>query len=107
MYRVSNLIALQTEANRQVQKFGKQDHTPDRWLTILVEEVGEVSKEMCNMHDSPCELVYDNYETELIQVAAVAMSMLENFQNQRSGGKSFSSVENYSEIGLGAENDSV
>jgi NTP pyrophosphatase (non-canonical NTP hydrolase) len=97
MYRVTNLLALQMEAHRQIEKFGKQDHLPDRWMTILTEEVGEVAKEICNQHDSPCQLVYDNYEKELIQVAAVAMSMLENFQEQRKGNLDHDQKPNYAE----------
>lgn len=83
MYKASNLLHLHQERVRQLEKFGEQDHTPEMWMAILAEEVGEVAKEICNMYTSPCNLVHDNYEVELIQVAAVAMSMLENFQKQR------------------------
>jgi NTP pyrophosphatase (non-canonical NTP hydrolase) len=69
-----------TERARQDAKFGIQSHKPIEWLTILVEEVGEVSREICENH-FPIYGHNDwtNYRTELIQVAAVVKHMLENF----------------------------
>jgi NTP pyrophosphatase (non-canonical NTP hydrolase) len=75
-YKISTLLKLHREHQRQLDKFGKQDHPPSMWAVILMEEVGEVAREIC---DTPT----DNYEAELIQVAAVALSALENFQEQR------------------------
>lgn len=50
--------------------WGEQNHPPDQWLTILGEEYGEV-----------CRAVLDDdmvaYRKELIQVAAVAVAMIE------------------------------
>ena len=71
---------ISAERARQDAKFGIQSHKPIEWLTILVEEVGEVSKEICENHFP----IYNhkdwtNYRTELIQVAAVVKHMLENF----------------------------
>jgi len=74
-YKVNNLLKLNQEHQRQLDKFGVQDHRPEMWATILMEEVGEVCREIC---DGPT----NNYETELIQVAAVALSALENYQVQ-------------------------
>lgn len=66
-------IAAEREA--QDQKWGVQDHTPDRWLTILGEEYGEACKAVLE-HDT------EGYRTELIQVAAVAMAMIESLDRQ-------------------------
>lgn len=60
------------ERTRQDEKWGQQDHDEDRWLTILVEEVGEVAKAI--QDDDPI-----NYLEELTQVAAVAVAALEAY----------------------------
>lgn len=73
-YKVSNLLKLNSEHQRQLDTFGVQNHTPEMWAAILMEEVGEVCREIC---DGPTR----NYEDELIQVAAVALSALENYQS--------------------------
>lgn len=74
-YKINNLLKLNTEHKRQIDKFGLQNHPPEMWAVILMEEVGEVCREIC---DGPS----GNYEDELIQVAAVAMSALENWQER-------------------------
>ncbi len=61
------------ERARQDRKFGAQNHPPERWMVILMEEVGEVSNAILE-HD------ISNYEVELIQVAAVAVAALEAFR---------------------------
>lgn len=77
---MSHYDEISSERARQDAKFGIQSHKPIEWLTILVEEVGEVSKEICENH-FPIYNYKDwtNYRTELIQVAAVVKHMLENF----------------------------
>jgi|HubBroStandDraft_6_1064221.scaffolds.fasta_scaffold00174_37 hypothetical protein len=60
------------ERASQDMKWGEQNHGSDRWLTVLMEEVGEMSKE--NLEGRP-----DRYRAELVQVAAVAVAMLEAF----------------------------
>ena len=60
------------ERASQDRKWGEQTHSNDRWLTVLMEEVGEMSKE--NLEGRP-----DRYRAELVQVAAVACAMLEAF----------------------------
>lgn len=59
------------ERDRQDQKFGKTSHSPEWWLVVLVEEIGEVSEAII-------EKDRENYEIELIQVAAVAVAALES-----------------------------
>lgn len=73
-------LEIQMERERQDIKWGLQQHEPIEWLSILVEEVGEVSREICENHFP----VYNrsdwtNYRKELVQVAAVVKHMLENF----------------------------
>ncbi|KKL59048.1 hypothetical protein LCGC14_2219180, partial [marine sediment metagenome] len=59
------------ERARQDTKFGAQHKlSPKDWLTILVEEVGEVAEAILE-HD------IDNYSVELVQVAAVCVAALE------------------------------
>ena len=60
------------ERANQDAKWGEQNHSNDRWLTILMEEVGEMAKELLE-RDAVC------YRAELVQVAAVAVAMLEAF----------------------------
>ena len=75
--------AIKGERVNQDNKWGLQNHSPIEWLAILTEEVGEVSKEALEYH---FHKVYKDtgqlqrYEKELIQVAAVALAMLESLQ---------------------------
>lgn len=64
-------------AERLVQdvKWGQQNHAPVEWLAILIEEIGEFARaEMEHRYrgDSPRKM-----REELVQVAAVAMAMLQ------------------------------
>lgn len=65
------------ERYRQDEKWGIQNHTPVEWLPILIEEVGEVAKEI--FESNYAQIPSENYRTELIHVAAVAIAMIENF----------------------------
>ena len=83
------------ERNRQDKKFGSnRSHTPAEWLMILGEEVGEVNKAALEAHfgyplsndyeGTPKEKTehhFKEYRKELIQVAAVAVAMLESHDN--------------------------
>lgn len=71
---------IEAERLRQDELWGEQGHTLDRWLTILVEEVGEVAKAM--QGDDP-DRVEDEAEEELVQVAAVAVQIVEKIQEAR------------------------
>jgi len=61
------------ERKRQDRKWGQQNHGPDGWLTILVEEVGEVARAIL-------EGDANSYKKEMVQVAAVAVAALESFE---------------------------
>ena len=61
---------IREERQRQDEKWGVQNHNPFIWLGIIGEEQGEV----CH---AVLEKDWDNYREELIQVAAVAVSMIQ------------------------------
>ena len=65
------------ERERQDKKWGIQDHNPEYWLIIMMEEVGEVAQTLCG---ESVEL--DKLEGELIQVAAVCKAMWESGKRQ-------------------------
>lgn len=71
------------ERCRQEAKWGEQDHEPEEWLMILGEEVGEVNRaalERYFHYQNKSEAEHKaNYRAELVQVAAVAVAMIENF----------------------------
>jgi NTP pyrophosphatase (non-canonical NTP hydrolase) len=64
------------ERGNQETKWGEQNHRCDLYYTILGEEVGEVGKAICEYlilnHGSIADI-----RMELIQVAAVAVAMVE------------------------------
>lgn len=63
---------LEMERMRQDAKWGEQNHHPDHWRVILGEELGEMDKENLERNG-------DRYREELVQVAAVAVAMLESY----------------------------
>ncbi len=64
---------VQAERDRQDRKWGEQNHHPYKWLSILMEEVGEASKAVLES-----ELV--DYHKELTHVAAVAIAAAESLE---------------------------
>lgn len=61
---------IREERARQEAKWGSQRNlSSEKWMTILMEEVGEVANAILE-GDSV------NYQEELVQVAAVAVNML-------------------------------
>ncbi len=95
------------ERVRQDQKFGEQNHEPLYFLSILGEEFGEVSKEVCELrvdenrldaaiasHQSNATISaayarkrkrLEDLRTELIQTAAVCVNMLESLDRNELG----------------------
>lgn len=69
------------ETLRQKQIWGIQNHSPLKWLAILMEEVGEVSKAIL-------EKDYEGYYEELVQVAAVAVTALDSVRRYESSSES-------------------
>lgn len=73
------------ERRRQDAKWGaNRNHSPAEWLMILGEEVGEANKAALEARFTPLEFndtrygLYMEYREELIQVAAVAVAMVES-----------------------------
>lgn len=75
--RESILADVSKERDRQEAKWGEQNHEPFVWLAILGEEVGEANQAAVQAFFDRDEQKWHQYEKELIQVAAVAVSMLE------------------------------
>ena len=84
---------IKQERKLQNKKWGEQNHQPIEWIGILTEEVGEASKEAVDHHFKnsfkdggeifPCsDLIQTQrlraYRKEVIQVAAVAVHMVES-----------------------------
>jgi hypothetical protein len=77
------------ERVKQDDKWGEQNHLPIVWNAILVEEVGEVSKALIEaaMHEKKQGYIKheQHVETrlELIQVAAVAVAMVQSIDRNQ------------------------
>jgi NTP pyrophosphatase (non-canonical NTP hydrolase) len=77
------LTEVQWERRNQDRRFGEQNHSHLIWLGILAEEFGEVAREANDLHfkyptGSPeYKAALRRYREELIQVAAVAVAMVE------------------------------
>lgn len=77
---------IRQERQRQDAKWGEQNHKPVEWCAILGEEVGEVNKAALEAHfreyyRGTNQLA--NYREELIQVAAVAIAMIESLERNK------------------------
>lgn len=66
---------IRNERRSQDQTWGEQNHTPEQWMVILTEEVGEACRAVLQRRSR-------NYRTELIQVAAVAQAAIESYERQ-------------------------
>jgi len=88
------LADITAERGRQDSKFGEQNHAPQDWLMILTEEVGEFARAHMDLYyTQPLEPGVSaegqasfaasldakrrHLREELVQVAAVAVAMLE------------------------------
>ena len=63
------------ERKRQDEKWGEQNHNPYKWIAILLEELGEASKDLL-------ENERIKYRDEMVQVAAVALAAIESYDRQ-------------------------
>lgn len=71
------------ERERQDEKWGPQNHNPFTWLAILGEEVGEANQ--AALQATFGGMAWADYRKELIEVAAVAVAMVECLD--RNGGQ--------------------
>lgn len=69
------VLAILQERERQDIKWGEQNHDFTVWNTVLMEEVGEFSKEILDFRSGKTNL--KELREELVQVGAVALSILE------------------------------
>lgn len=89
------------ERIKQHSKWNEQNHQPIEWIAILTEEVGEAAKEAvdyhfknpkgelneCNANFSNLQKVrLANYRTELVQIAAVTVQMIESLDRNEGQG---------------------
>jgi hypothetical protein len=72
------------ERTRQDEKWGEQNHKPEKWIAILGEEFGELCQATVEtIFDNPVPRGqdykggYDNIRKEAIHVAAVAVALIE------------------------------
>lgn len=77
------LYDILNERQRQNDKFGaNRTQHPFLWNTILVEEVGEASKDSLDIYFSGNpEEALKRYRKELIEVAAVAIATIQDLDN--------------------------
>lgn len=83
--------AVMSERARQDAKWGEQNHEPQLWMGILMEEVGELAQAVNEtvFDNGPGERAkggYENMRAEAVQVAAVALSIVECL-DRKYGGK--------------------
>lgn len=78
--------AIIAERIYQDEKWGyDRSHTWAEWSLILADEVGEASRVMKSLHfDGELMSWENNLRSELIQVAAVAVAMIEQLDRDRS-----------------------
>ena len=76
------LDAVFEEREAQDARYGRQDHAEPYWLSILGEEYGEICREVyeAGAKGGP---INPNYRTELVQLAAVAVQMIEAYDRRR------------------------
>ena len=70
------------ERRRQNEGWGEQNHDPQTWLSVLVEEVGEMAKEANDLHfwaanGGGRDDIRARLYTEAVQTAAVALAIVE------------------------------
>ncbi len=66
------------EQDKQVAKWGVQDHTPFEWMTFLTEEVGELAQAISEVEWRNGTVA--EVSKEAIQVATLALKIAEMYQ---------------------------
>ena len=76
---------IKAERAFQIDKWGLQNHDPAVWMTILMEEVGELAERIlclrCGIGST--ELVKDDIRHEACQVAAVAAAIMQAMEEDK------------------------
>lgn len=81
--KVEKLQPIIKEQERQVKKWGLQNHHPHHYHTILVEEVGEVAEAILKTESEGKTKTWNDVITELVEVQAVAQSMIESIKRNQ------------------------
>jgi len=76
--------AIRDERERQNEKWGVQTHSLCGWIAVLTEEVGEAAREALDIEINPkpgklgdYSDAFERFRKEMVQVAAVAVQILE------------------------------
>lgn len=89
--RMNAIRLVNFERNRQECLWGEQNHSPEKWTSILGEEFGEycqaVNETIFDNADKKHMGGYDNMMTELTHVAAVAVGAMESLMRARERGE--------------------
>jgi NTP pyrophosphatase (non-canonical NTP hydrolase) len=73
-----------SERVRQDEKWGEQNHHPFIWTSILLEEFGEFAQEVHEGHfQGFTSDKFDAMRMEAVQVAAVALSVVESIDRNQ------------------------
>lgn len=73
-----DLLKMVLEENqRQLEKWGEQDHSPFHWMTFLTEEVGETAQAIGDSHWGRDGKTDGDVALEAIQVATLALKIAE------------------------------
>ena len=82
--RLQRASAIIAERDRQDAKWGPQDHRLSEWLVILMQEVGDLAAATLAHQFGTDDHPELDWRKEAIQVAAVALSITEQFrENER------------------------
>lgn len=89
-WRGSAISSVIAERTRQDAKWGEQNHDPTVWMGILMEEVGELAQAVNetwfdNGEAERAKGGYHNMRAEAVQVAAVAVALVECLDRRHGG----------------------
>lgn len=82
MYRHQIFSLIESERIKQDESWGVQHLALPEWLTILVEEVGELAAAILGVRFGNDDHIELDWRKEAISVAAVAGSMLEQVEEK-------------------------
>lgn len=82
MKQTEAIRAIETERNKQDAAWGIGCHSLPEWLTILTEEVGELAAAILGERFGNDDHIELDWQKECIQVAAVAVRMLEQAEDE-------------------------
>ena len=91
-HHLTKFLAIDKEMERQIEKWGEQNHHPLVYMNILMEEVGEVSQAILQTEFEEGKKNWHDVREELVQVAAVAMSMIDSLDRNELKTKQWKSL---------------